>query len=320
MDTVAADEIPPEEAFELLGHETRLAILHALWEEQDLRSPGAYPGSVVSFTTLRKRVGMRDGSQFNYHLKKLVGRFVHATGDGYVLRRAGHQVMSAVLSGSLTEFEVLDGVPIGEPCPLCGEQVVLELGTERMLDWLLARCTSCEGGWELPDLPTGVLMLVDPLEPAGMREQSPDEMYRTLVARTIHDFSSVADGLCPACSGPINASPLICDEHVVEPGHVCRSCGTIFEIRFDNVCDVCGQAWYSASDRHFVDHPTVHAFYHEHGYDPFGHDWLRIQAETISEQTVVGDDPVEIETEIGIAGDRLSVTIDGQGSILDVDA
>lgn len=318
MDMVVTDEIPPEEAFELLGHETRLAILYALWEEEELESPGAYPGSPVSFTTLRKRVGMRDGSQFNYHLKKLVGPFVHATGDGYVLRRAGYQIMSAVLSGSLTELELLDEVPISEQCPLCGEQVVLELGTERMLDWLLARCTYCEGGWEIPDLPSGVLMLVDPLEPAGVANRNPDEMYQTLVARTVHDFSLVAEGLCPACSGPISTSPLICDEHVVEPGRVCNTCGTIFEIRFHNVCDVCGQAWYSASDRHFVNHPTVHAFYHEHGYDPFSHDWLRIQGETILEQTVIGDDPAEIETEISIDGDTLYVTIDEQGSILNV--
>lgn len=319
METVDIDKIPPEEAFELLGHETRLAILHALWEEQDRESPGVYPGSAVSFTVLRKRVGMHDGSQFNYHLKKLVGRFIHATGDGYVLRRAGHQIMSAVLSGSLTELEVLDEVPIREPCPLCGEQVVLELGTERMLDWLLARCTSCDGGWEFPELPSGVLILVDPLEPAGVRDQSPDEIYKTQVARTVHDFSLVAEGLCPACSGPISTSPLICDDHEVEPGRVCDTCGTIFEIRFHNVCDVCGRAWYSASDRHFVDHPTVHAFYHDHGYDPFSHNWLRIQAETVTDQTVISDDPLELRTEIDIEGDRLAVTLDETGSIVRVE-
>lgn len=319
MDAPHRDEMAPEDVFELLGHETRLAILHALWKEQDLESPGAYPGPPVSFTTLRKRVDMRDGSQFNYHLKKLVGRFIHATGDGYVLRRAGHQIMSAVLAGALTEDVVLDEVAISEPCPLCGEQVVLEHGTERTLDWLLCRCTSCEGGWRIPDFPRGILMLVDPLEPTTVRDHDPDDMYRALVGWTAHEFSLVTEGICPTCTGPISASPLVCEDHAVEPGRVCETCGTIFEVRYHCVCAVCNGAWYTASDRHFVTHPTVHAFYHDHGYDPLGHGWLRVQAETIADQTV-SDDPLEIRTEIRIDDDRLTVTLDATGAVIGVEA
>ncbi|MFP4627534.1 MAG: winged helix-turn-helix domain-containing protein [Halobacteriales archaeon] len=319
MDAPSADEIRPEEAFEILGHETRLSILHALLEEQEFNSPGVYPETPVSFTAIRKRVGMDDGSQFNYHLKQLVGRFVHQTEEGYVLRRPGHQIISAVLSGALTELDVLDEVPIVDPCPLCEGQVVLELGTERMLDWLISRCTSCAGGWRIPGLPSGVLMLVDPLEPVGMRVRNPDEMYRTLVTRTVADFSLVAKGICPKCSGPIDTAPLICEEHAVAPGEVCSNCDTIFQVRYVNQCDVCGHLWHASSDRHFVDHPTVHAFYHDHGYDPFGHDWLKIQTETIADQTIDRGEALTVETDIEVDGDRLTVILDADGSIVHIE-
>ena len=313
------DAIPTEEAFEALGHETRLAILHALWEEQELDVPGNFPGPPISFTALRKRVEMRDPSQFNYHLKKLVGPFVHATEDGYALRWAGQQIVTAIRAGTLTEEVVLDEVAITDPCPLCGEEVVLEHGTERVLDWHLSRCTSCEGGWRVPDFPPGILVLVRPLEPAGIRERTPDEMYRAQLAWVAHEFTLMTEGVCPSCSGPVNASPLICEEHAVEPGRVCEACETIFKVRFHNVCQVCNRAFYSASDRHFVTHPTVHAFYHDHGYDPFSHDWLRIQAETIDNQSVVGTDPMEIRTEIRIDDERLVVTLDESGDIVTVE-
>lgn len=315
--------LSPEEAFSLLGHRTRLEILHALWEEQlplafrDFEDPP--PGSPVPFTTLRKRVGMRDGSQFNYHLKKLVGPFVHATGDGYVLRRSGMEIMSAIRAGGLTDAVVFDEEPIGEGCPLCGEQVVLETGTKRTLDWLVCRCTSCEGGYEVPAFPPGILMLVSPLKPVGVRERTPDEMYRALVQWTHHAFRLVVGGVCPQCTGPVRSSPLICEDHVVNPGQVCDTCGTIFEIRFRCVCEICKEVWLTACDRHFVTHPTVHAFYHDHGYDPFGHGWLRIQAETITDQTIVSDDPLEIQTEILIDEDRLTVTLDETGTVVNVD-
>ena len=102
-------------------------------------------------------------------------------------------------------------------------------------------------------------------------------------------------------------------------GEVCDTCRTIFKIRFRCVCEICNEVWISASDRHFVTHPTVHAFYHDHGYDPFGHDWLRIQAETIDNQTVVSDDPLEIRTEIRIQEDRLVVTLDETGDVIAVE-
>ena len=59
--------LDPADAFALIGNETRLAILEALWAADE---------RPVSFSELRRAVGMRDSAQFNYHLQKLTGHFV----------------------------------------------------------------------------------------------------------------------------------------------------------------------------------------------------------------------------------------------------
>jgi DNA-binding HxlR family transcriptional regulator len=53
------------EAFEVLGNEIRTAMVLELADAGPL-----------SFSELRERVGVTDSGRFNYHLEKLVGRFV----------------------------------------------------------------------------------------------------------------------------------------------------------------------------------------------------------------------------------------------------
>ena len=80
---VAADTAGPAvvDLFKLLGNETRLAILLALWEAFDPFDPK----NGVSFTALRDRAGLPQGAQFGSHLDKLAGRLVEKTAEGYVL-------------------------------------------------------------------------------------------------------------------------------------------------------------------------------------------------------------------------------------------
>lgn len=121
------------------------------------------------------------------------------------------------------------------------------------------------------------------------------------------------------CSGSMEVTPLVCPDHDPPPGRVCGTCGTIFRVRFYCVCSVCNHGWYASSDRHIVTHPTVHAFYHDHGYDPFGHGWLRLEPETFARQRVSAEDPLEVQTTLRIDGDELVVTLDGDGTVGGVD-
>jgi DNA-binding transcriptional ArsR family regulator len=102
----------PAEAFDLLGDETRLAILRVLADRQ--REAPEDP--TLPFTELRRRADVDDSGLFNYHLEKLVGRFVRDTGAGYELGYAGRQV---VRSPTVERTEVDAGAD-ADGCPVCG--------------------------------------------------------------------------------------------------------------------------------------------------------------------------------------------------------
>lgn len=104
----------PAEAFDLLGDETRLAILRALADRQ--RECPDEPS--LTFTELRERAGVGDSGLFNYHLEKLVGRFVRDTGEGYELGYAGRQVVRSPTLDR-TRGDGGDGSS-GDGCPVCG--------------------------------------------------------------------------------------------------------------------------------------------------------------------------------------------------------
>jgi len=86
--------------FDLLGDETRLGIIHALYCEQ---RAGSTP---IAFSALCDRTGIEDTGQFNYHLTRLCGPFVEKVPEGYSLTpglgpSAG---FSAAGSGSRASF------------------------------------------------------------------------------------------------------------------------------------------------------------------------------------------------------------------------
>jgi len=317
--------IRPEEAFELLGHETRLAILNALWEAsrgtEEFDEPGEpepwYPGAdAVSFSELRKSVGMSDGSQFNYHLGKLVGRFVHRTDDGYVLGRTGQRIISIVRAREFTEETTFEGRSIDEPCPLCGGELVLETGTERTLDFLFWLCRDCDGVRRVRGIPSGVLGIMDSLSPAGFHNRTLEEAIRAMVTWTIHRQTMAVQGVCPDCTGPTETSLIYCEDHENEGDQVCDSCRTVFGVRFLTICEVCHLPWVTPSERRVLVDPTVIAFYRDHGYEPRDLHWPPVSTETVVDQTVVSEDPIRIRVTIALDGNHLEVVLDETGAVI----
>ncbi|MFC6954334.1 winged helix-turn-helix domain-containing protein [Halorubellus litoreus] len=313
---VDSDRTLSKAALAAVGDETRLRILEALYLARDTdRHPDVRP---TPFSELRKRVGMADGSQFNYHLKQLVGPFVTQTEDGYVLRRAGERIVTAVLAGEYADAVVYDAEPIPTPCAICGGDVVLDYNVEPYLDYLVVRCTNCEGVMSGTGRPPGMLSLTDAMPPIGMQTRDPIETYLATFSFVGNQFRTIVDGVCPHCAGRMTAEPQVCDDHDPGDGTVCESCQTIFFVWYRHRCAVCGFSPRIFLDRHFVVHPTVTAFYHDHGYDPFGPEWLRVATETIAAQTVVTEDPFELEVQLEIDDDALTVTLDGNGDVLSV--
>lgn len=126
--------LSPDDAFSVLGNETRMEILHALGEADE----------PVSFSELRDRLGRPDSGQFNYHLDQLVGHFIRKTDEGYGLLQAGRRVIEAVLSGAVTEIPDKESTRIDKSCYLCGgpTEVTYDATAPRPVR---VSCTECAG-------------------------------------------------------------------------------------------------------------------------------------------------------------------------------
>ena len=100
-----------EDAFALIGDETRAEVLRVLGQEAHL---------VFSFSGLRSRVDPGiDSSQFNYHLQQLVGHFVEQTNDGYQVRPRRRTFYRMIRAGTLTRYESFDHLDVGFDCYFC---------------------------------------------------------------------------------------------------------------------------------------------------------------------------------------------------------
>ncbi|MDT3437432.1 transposase [Haloarcula sp. 1CSR25-25] len=310
------------EAFKLLSDEIRLAILLALWEVYDPHADT----NAISFSQLFDRVGVRDSGNFSYHLDRLVGHYVEETDDGYRLRNSGLKIVRAVIAGSGLETRRLSPTEIPRSCYHCGAPVELSYEDER----LYQLCTECEGNLgpeSTEQTPEGTLIVYDDFNPAGLFHRTPEEVF---VAGTIEYLQAVKlliRGVCPECSGPIEESLEICDSHDAADGGLCPNCGTSIrggwnEARVSYVCSVCK---HSASYPAWVaifDHPAVVAFYHEHGFDmTYGLDdpevCGRLFERLNKEQTVVSRDPVRIRVTATYDGAALSLTLDGNLTVVD---
>lgn len=310
-DEASKDQFTPDRAFAVLGHETRLAILFELWKQR--RPDEHVPQHPMTFSELRKSLGMRDGSQFNYHLKPLVGRFVHRSADGYILRREGERVVSAILAGAFTDDVVFDAVPNDKPCEICGGQTVFECNADQTLGYFAIRCTECEGAFGGTGF-DGALSLTQSLSPVGTRSRDPAEFYRALDIMVKHQIMSAVEGVCPYCTGTTSVTPQVCGNHHVEPGRRCESCDTIFEVQFGIVCDVCRQMFGVPSNRCLLTEARTLVFLEDHEYDPW-YDWILIELEVVRRQTVLSEDPFELEVVLEADGDRLVATLDERGTV-----
>lgn len=75
--------LSPDEAFALLGNETRIEILRTLWEAYDPYTAD----NEVPFSDRYDRVSIDDSGNFTSRLGQLVDHFVSETDDGDELAR-----------------------------------------------------------------------------------------------------------------------------------------------------------------------------------------------------------------------------------------
>jgi DNA-binding transcriptional ArsR family regulator len=304
------------EAFAQLANETRLAILLALWEEYD---PDA-ENDALPFSELYDRVDYGHSGNFSYHLEQLEGQFVRkrAGADGYELRKTGLKVVQSVIAGAGVEDATLERTTLDQACSRCG---ALTAVTYR--DGVAYHvCTECEGNTTNGDHPDGYLNATR-LDPAGLIDRGPEEVFAAAGVAAYREMRTMFEGLCSACSGTVEASLQQCEDH--DSDGRCETCGRPFAAWTRFRCRVCKDAHYTTPTMLALFHPSVVAFYDEHGVSTQWHaedfeSVVRVQELVTDhhEMAVVSEEPLRVDVTVALDGDECRLTFDETASVIGV--
>ncbi|WP_293033495.1 winged helix-turn-helix domain-containing protein [Natronococcus sp.] len=277
-----ADESAPQRGFDLFSDETRVEILRALAER--LRENPEDP--TVGFADLRRRVGVRDSGNFNYHLQKLEGRFVRGTTDGYRIAPAGLLVVTALITGVYGEGTQLGPVELDDTCPGCAKPF-----TATYEDGLLV--VTCPNDH----------VFRNALPPGAVEDRTLSELVDLLALKSRRDLAFAIERVCPYCYARLEWSA------TVDPDAELPS--------IDTQCSRCGVRVEIPVIVSLLRHPTVASFYYEHGIDvrkrPL---WTPEFFTAVDVSTVADSDRLRVE--IDLEGDELEAILDESLSVLDI--
>lgn len=276
------ERVSADDAFGLLGDDTRLAVLRTL--------SGA--DGALGFADLRAAVGVEDSGQFNYHLDRLVGQFVAKDEDGYRLTPAGRQVVGAVLAGQYTKGVESDPIPVDADCTHCGGPLVAGF------DGWLAKvvCDDCDRNVIRLEVPPGAF------------EEFPREEWPHVAERwTRNEFRTVVDGFCPNCHGSVTSTLERSPEDVLD--------AYPFGVRY--ACDRCDTSMFANVEANVLFHPAVVAFHHERGVDPTETPIWELDWAVTPGAEAVSEEPLRVEIPVGVDGDRLRLTLDEDATVVE---
>jgi hypothetical protein len=280
------------EAFDLLSDELRLDILRTLGEAKanDEEMP-------LSFSELQRRVGVEDNGRFNYHLTKLVDRFVDKGDEGYRLRPPGMRVFQAIASGAYTDETTVGPARVtGEFCDTCAaageawyENSHFHLG-----------CAEC-----------GKLIIHYPIPPESFDHDNPESLLQAGSAWLLRDHVSAHQKVCPYCGGTVDAT-LSGDQSSMQELDRRKFTGVV-----DYRCSRCSWALHANPPFAMTADPVVIGFFGENGIDVFDrHPWATYPD---AEETVLSRDPWRVEVRYHVGDEECRVVVDESVTIVAVD-
>jgi len=255
----------PATVFSLLGNETRLEIITALSEAD---------ATPVAFSTLFESLSLADSGQFNYHLDKLLGRFVSKDDAGYRLTSAGRRVARAVAAGFYTDSTTVEPFAIEGACLHCGEAGLEATYRDEQFH---VDCGAC-----------GEQILAVAAPPSLVHGRSPEGALAAFERWAIRQVQLAdEDDLCPYCAGPVERTVRT---HPERPN---------FGVLPSFECQVCGGSVVTSFGVLAADIPTVQAFRERHGLGAGdGHYWEDDLYVTDEHVAVVSEDPWRVEVTI----------------------
>jgi hypothetical protein len=309
--------LSPDDAFAVLGNDTRMDILRALGETEDS----------LSFSELRGRVGIRDSGQFNYHLDQLEGHFVSKTDDEYELSQRGDRVIQAVLSGAVTQAPTVEPTEIDALCYHCNGEIMVDYQEESVGIF----CRECSGNFEpsreqladrlgSEELAENVGVIGgNPLPPAGVLDRSPSEMLQAATAWGHMQMYYGWAGICGRCSAPMDQSVDVCETHDANDG-VCEACGGRQAVIHVSECTNCTNSGRALFSLRVFGHIDFLHFVTGHGLNPIAPEsplefWGNF---TPYEEEIISTDPFKARFTFTIGEDAITMTVDDDLSVVDV--
>lgn len=305
------ESVPPDEAFAVLGHETRTDILLTLWEAYD---PNADDNG-LSYSELYDRVEYDSASNFNYHLEQLTERFIVQTEEGYTLRWAGlYFVRSVVVAGMVTDAGGFGPSETGASCPVCDGPVVITY--QNCIGKI--ECTRCRGIRSHNSGQNGFLFSF-PLPPAGVANRTPDEVLHAGIIYLYYNLRLLRDDLCFYCTGSVDAMVDICEDHTLAEGSICPRCDRHHISNVSYVCSRCKGGMKAPGPLVGSLHPAVTTALQNRDPQFQLGPWDSIRKGLQSDDELIGTDPVRIRICVPTEDGQLEFVLDDALSITDME-
>lgn len=307
-DSERGTALSPDEAFSVLGDETRLQILQVLGEAN----------GALAFSELFKRIDYEDSSNFQYHLDKLVGHFVTKADGEYRLQQAGRRVVEAILSGTVTDNPVLEPTEVDERCPICSAAMKVGYQQERAEMY----CTECAGLFDSassdPRLGEDGYLGHMSLPPVGVDSRSPAEILKAAWTWKHLDVVADSSGICSRCSAPLDHSVSVCEDHD-SASQSCDECGRQYAAEFVLRCTNCNYSVQSIAPGVFLANTELLAFLTEHGVNPIAPSSFNDAMAAVAnyDEEIDSTDPFKGEFTFGIDDAEIVLTVDENLDVVD---
>lgn len=283
-------DVDPADAFAALGNETRVDILQA-FREHYVDRPDE---EIVRFSTLRKRVGIRDSGRFRYHLEQLRGTFVEKCESGYRLTYAGSKVIDAIVAGTYTGREQLGPATLESTCPQCGT-----VAHASYRDGVLE--VTCENDHPL------FFWTVPPNAAAGIDLEGLVELATTLA---LQSAELVVEGTCSACYSALEPEIRTVEEDAASQQPV----------RFFARCAACGATYDAPVGFVLLAHPPVEQCYHRLGRPVRTQYWWELEVVSgTAGTTILEREPLRARLSVDIEERKLEATIDESAQVIELE-
>lgn len=298
-----------ENLLKLLGNDTRMQILQALWAEFDFERYVIREQIALSFSELLARVDTDDSGNLNYHLGKLIGPFIENEDEGYVLTPLGYNLMRSITTYASFNYRTFEPTELDDSCPFCGGVLLAKYERELVHTY----CRDCEG------LAGGNITSVN-LPSIDVNQRDISAILDAASIQLQTRVRSLSYGLCGRCHGQVEASIAVCEQHTHNSKGICEDCGLRFGTEITVECNHCGASGVGPLVESAIVAPQVESFFGDHNRGPrdIGPFRYRLTALEAVDETICGSNPVEVVYSFSLERETERVRILKNGNTLQI--